>query len=104
MSFDYFWLLIFVEDIIKCFVKLLFFFFTVVFGDEVAGLIVKIIRNKVKSKSKEWTKDTENNHKGHTTLPLEDYKKSIKNMKSNMRFKNYDQILKFIDKKQREKF
>jgi hypothetical protein len=46
--------------------------------------------------------NTENNHKGHTTVPLEDYKKSIKNMKSNMRFKNYDQILKFIDKKQDE--
>ena len=44
----------------------------------------------------------ENNHRGHATVPLEEYKKSIKNMKSNMRFKNYDQFMKFIDQKQDE--
>lgn len=44
----------------------------------------------------------ENNHVNHSVTTLEEYIKAIKNIKNNLKFKNLDQCLKYIDEKQDE--
>ena len=44
----------------------------------------------------------ENIHDNHATIRPEEYQQTIKNIKKNLRFKSYDQCVKFIDDKQEE--
>ena len=44
----------------------------------------------------------ENNHNNHATYTLDEYHKLIKNKKNNLKYKNYSDILKLIDKKEDE--
>ena len=47
-------------------------------------------------------KNQGNNHLNHVTITPEEYKKTIQNIKKNLRFKTYDQIMKFLDEKEDE--
>ena len=47
-------------------------------------------------------KNPGNNHINHVTITPEEYKKTIQNIKKNLRFKTYDQIMKFLDEKEDE--
>ena len=47
-------------------------------------------------------KNPGNNHLNHVTITPEEYKKTIQNIKKNLRFKTYDQIMKFLDEKEDE--
>ena len=44
----------------------------------------------------------ENNHSGHWTISIEEYNNTIKNMKKSLKFKTYEECIKFIDKKEDE--
>ena len=44
----------------------------------------------------------ENNHVNHAVITLEEYQQAIKNIKNNLRYKNLNQCLKYIDEKQDE--
>ena len=47
-------------------------------------------------------KNPGNNHINHVTITPEEYKKTIQNIKKNLRFKTYDQCMKFLDEKEDE--
>ena len=47
-------------------------------------------------------KNPGNNHINHVTITPEEYKKTIQNIKKNLRFKTYDQCMKFFDEKEDE--
>jgi len=47
-------------------------------------------------------KNPGNNHISHVTITPEEYKKTIQNIKKNLRFKTYDQCMKFLDDKEDE--
>lgn len=48
------------------------------------------------------TSNPENNHSNHAIFTLENYHKIIKNKKKYLKYKNFDQIMRFIDTKENE--
>ena len=48
------------------------------------------------------TTDTDNLHNNHKTYSLEEYHKMIKNKKKYLKYKNYDEIMRFIDSRENE--
>ena len=46
--------------------------------------------------------NSENNHSGHATYTLDEYHNLIRNKKKSLKYKNYDEIMRFIDTKEME--
>ena len=65
-------------------------------------LFCKTCNKLICKKCRTDTSNPENIHDNHATFTLDNYHKTIKNKKKNLKFKSYDEIMRFIDTRENE--
>ena len=65
-------------------------------------LFCKTCNKLICQKCRNDTSDPENNHNNHAIFTLDNYHKAIKNKKKHLKYKSYDEIMRFIDTRENE--